>query len=121
MKPTAINLTEKLTHVTEHWSPRIVAQMNDYQFKLTKLQGDFVWHRHTDTDEVFIVLAGEMRIDFRDGPVALHAGEMIVIPQMVEHKPYAEAECHVMLVEPAGTVNTGDAGGERTQTTEMWV
>ena len=121
MKPDAINLKAKLSQFTEQWSPRIVAQMNDYQFKLTKLQGDFVWHRHTDTDEVFIVIDGEMRIDFRDGPVALKAGEMIVIPKTVEHKPFSEKECHIMLVEPAGTVNTGDAGGDRTQTSEMWV
>jgi mannose-6-phosphate isomerase-like protein (cupin superfamily) len=94
--------------------------MNDYHFKLVKIQGDFVWHSHPDTDEVFIVLDGEFRLDFRDGAVTLRPGEMYVVPKGLEHKPYAERECHLMLVEPAGTVNTGDAGGERTAEAE-WV
>lgn len=115
-----VNLAEKLARITDQWSPKIVAQMNDTHFKLVKLQGDFVWHSHPETDEVFIVLEGELRIDFRDGAATLGKGEMIVVPRTVEHKPHAEEECHVMLVEPAGTPNTGDAGGERTAEPE-WI
>jgi mannose-6-phosphate isomerase-like protein (cupin superfamily) len=111
---TVINLEEKLAKFTEQWSPKIIAQMNDYHFKIVKLQGEFVWHSHADTDETFIVLEGELGIDFRDGPVTLKKGEMIVIPKGVEHKPFAKEECQVMLVEPAGTPNTGDEGGDRT-------
>ena len=121
MTHTPINLTQKLATFSDHWSPKIIAQMNDYHFKLAKLQGDFVWHRHADTDEVFLVIQGSMQIDFRDGCVELGAGEMVVVPKGVEHKPWAEKECHVLLVEPAGTVNTGDAGGERTTKNEVWV
>lgn len=114
MKRTAINLADKLAKFSEHWSPKIVARMNDYEFKLVKLQGEFVWHSHADTDEVFIVLDGEMILHFRDGDVRLRAGEMFVVPKGVEHKPSAAAECNVMLVETAGTVNTGDAVSDRT-------
>jgi mannose-6-phosphate isomerase-like protein (cupin superfamily) len=121
MKPPAINLSDKLSQFTDLWSPKIVAQMNDYHLKLTKFQGDFVWHSHPDTDEVFIVLKGEMRIDFRDGPVAVREGEMIVVPKEVEHKPYADEECHIMLIEPAGTPNTGDVGGDRTVDSPEWI
>ncbi|MDT7604016.1 MAG: hypothetical protein QOF61_2013 [Acidobacteriota bacterium] len=116
-----INLKAKLAKFSEHFSPRVVARMNDYEFKLAKLEGDFVWHSHAETDEVFIVLAGEMRIDLRDGSVTLRAGEMFVVPRGVEHKPYAAGECSLMLVEPAGTINTGDAGGERTAANDVWV
>lgn len=117
----AINFQEKLAKFSEHWSPKIIAQMNDYHFKLVKLQGHFTWHRHTDTDEVFLVLEGAMQIDFRDGRLALQAGEMCVVPQGVEHKPYADEECKVLLVEPAGTVNTGDAGGALTADNDVWI
>ncbi len=118
---TAINLEHKLSKFSEQWSPKIVAQMNDYHFKLVKLQGDFVWHDHEDTDEVFIVLDGEMTIHFRDGDVAVKRGEMFVIPKGVEHKTSARAECRAMLVETAGTVNTGDAGGDKTAPTDAWI
>ena len=114
MNHTAINLAQKLTQFSDHWSPKIVAQMNDYHFKLAKFQGEFVWHSHAETDEVFIVIDGHMSIDFRDGSVELKAGEMFVVPKGIEHKPVAEQECHVMLVEPAGTLNTGDTGGDLT-------
>jgi mannose-6-phosphate isomerase-like protein (cupin superfamily) len=116
-----VNFKDKLAKITEQWSPRIVAQLNDYHFKLVKLQGDFVWHSHADTDEVFIVLKGEMSIDFRDGTATLREGEMMVVPKGFEHKPRAEEECHVMLVEPAGTLNTGDVGGERTVLDPEWI
>ena len=116
-----INLHEKLARFSDHWSPKIIAQMNDYHFKLVKFQGDFVWHSHAETDEVFIVLDGEMGIEFRDGNVHLKAGEMFVVPKGVEHKPFAERECKIMLVEPAGTVNTGDAGGNLTAKDNIWI
>jgi mannose-6-phosphate isomerase-like protein (cupin superfamily) len=106
----AINLGEKLAKFHDHWAPRVIAEMNDYQFKLVKFQGEFVWHRHADTDEVFIVLRGAMEIAFRDGPVVVGAGEMFVIPRGREHITRAKSECHALLIEPRGVVNTGDAG-----------
>ena len=118
---TAINLREKFGRIAERWQPRVVAEMNDYQFKLAKIQGEFVWHAHPDTDEVFIVVDGQMTLEFRDGKVDLKAGEMYVVPRGVEHKPVAEQECAIMLVEPRGTVNTGDAGGERTAPNDVWI
>ena len=121
MNYTAINLKEKLGKFSELWSPKIIAQMNDYHFKLTRLQGEFVWHSHAETDEVFLILNGEMVIEFRDGRVALKAGEMFVVPRGVEHKPRAEHECQLMLIEPAGTRNTGDAQGEMTAEDNVWV
>jgi mannose-6-phosphate isomerase-like protein (cupin superfamily) len=116
-----INLKEKLAQFSDHWSPKIIAQMNDYHFKLVKFQGAFVWHRHDDTDEVFIVLDGKMSIDFKDGKVELKQGELFVVPKGVEHKPCAEKQCEIMLVEPAGTVNTGDTGGELTAEDNVWI
>ncbi|MBT2258792.1 cupin domain-containing protein [Priestia megaterium] len=107
MEYTPINLQEKLTKFTELWSPKVIAEINDYQFKLVKLQEDFVWHKHEDTDEVFMVIEGHLTIEFRDGEVKLNQGEMFVIPRNVEHKPYAESECKIMLVEPRGVINTG--------------
>src|SRR4051812_9325037 len=109
-----INFVQKLGLFAEHWQPKVVAEMNDYQFKLVKLQGDFVWHDHQDTDEAFIVLEGRLRIDFRDGAVLVSAGEMFVVPKGVEHKPFAEAEVKLLLIEPRDVPNTGEAGGERT-------
>ncbi len=106
MASDKINLKEKLSKFSEHWSPRIIAEMNDYQFKLVKIKGDFVWHNHDNTDEVFIVLEGEMKIEFKDKTVELKEGEIFVVPKGVEHKPYAEKECKIMLVEPKGVVNT---------------
>lgn len=116
-----IDFSDKLALLSQHWSPRVVAEMNDYQFKLVKLQGAFVWHRHADTDEVFIVLDGNMSIEFRDGVVALSAGQMHVVPKGVEHRPVAEQECSVLLVEPRGVVNTGDAGGAYTADNNVWI
>ena len=120
MTPAPINLADKLATFTERWSPRVVAQMNDYQFKLVKLEGDFVWHRHDETDEVFIVLAGEMEVGFRDRSVLVRAGEMLVVPKGVEHITRAMRECHAMIVEPRGVVNTGDAGGSLTAPNDVW-
>ncbi len=116
-----INFADKFSRFGEHWSPRVIAEMNDYQFKLVKVQGEFVWHQHEDTDEVFIVIDGELVLRFRDGEVRLRAGEMYVVPKGVEHQPFAERECQVMLVEPRGVVNTGDAGGVLTAKNDVWV
>ena len=121
MELKAINLQEKLAKFSDHWSPKIIAQMNNYHFKLVKLQGDFVWHKHENTDEVFIVLDGEMFIEFRDGKVELKQGELFVVPKGVEHKPNAKKECEIMLVEPAGTINTGDTGGDLTAEDNVWI
>jgi mannose-6-phosphate isomerase-like protein (cupin superfamily) len=104
-----INFADRLARINEHWSPRVIAELNDYQFKLVKLQGDFVWHSHADTDEAFVVVEGAMSIEFRDGQVDLSAGEMFVVPRGKEHKPHARDECKVLLIEPRGVVNTGDA------------
>ena len=117
----AISFAAKLALIHEHWSPRVIAEMNDVQFKLVKLQGEFVWHAHDDTDEVFIVLEGSMRLEFRDRVVALATGEMFVVPKGVEHRPVAGHECSVMLVEPRGVVNTGAAGGEYTAPNDVWI
>jgi mannose-6-phosphate isomerase-like protein (cupin superfamily) len=119
--PKAVNLAEKLAKFDEHWAPRVVAEMNDYQFKLVKLEGDFVWHRHEDTDEVFIVIKGEMEIGFRDGTVRVGAGEMFVVPKGREHITRARAECHALIVEPRGVVNTGDAASDLTARNDVWV
>ena len=116
-----INFEEKLALFRDHWAPKIVAQMNDYQLKLVKIQGEFVWHSHADTDEVFIVLDGRMRIELRDGGVDLGPGEMFVVPKGVEHKPSAPDECRILLVEPNGVVNTGDAGGAKTAPNDVWI
>lgn len=121
MPYTPINLHEKFAAFSEHWSPKIIAQMNDYHFKLVKIQGEFVWHTHTDTDEVFIVLEGEMTIRFRDGEVILRAGEMFVVPKCLEHRPFAQQECKIMLVEPAGTINTGEVQSDLTAQDGVWV
>lgn len=121
MKYEALNLKEKLSLFNEQWSPRVIAEMNDYQFKVAKLHGDFVWHDHKDTDETFIVLEGDLRIDFRDGAVQLSEGEMFVVPRGVEHKPYAENEVKVLLIEPRGVINTGDTTGELTANNDVWV
>ena len=117
---TAINLSEKLAQFSEHWSPRVVAELNDYQFKVVKLQGEFVWHTHQETDEAFIVINGEMEIGFRDGDVRLCAGEMYVVPKGVEHITRASGECHALIIEPRGVLNTGDAGGALTARNDVW-
>lgn len=117
----AINLHKKFASLEEQWQPKVVAEMNDYQFKIVKLQGDFIWHDHKDTDETFLVVEGDLRIDFRDGAVHLSAGEMFVVPKGVEHKPYAEREVKLLVIEPRGVLNTGHAGGERTAQNDVWV
>ena len=120
-KPVSINFDQKLSLFTDHWSPKVIAEMNDYQFKIVKIKGDFVWHDHADTDETFIVLEGTLRIDFRDGAVTLKEGEMYVVPKGVEHKPYAENEVKMLLIEPKGVLNTGHEGGDRTAVNDVWI
>lgn len=120
-RPTSnakVNFAEKFALFSQRWLPKSVAQMNDYEFKRVRIQGDFVWHKHDDTDKVFIVLEGQMRIDFRDGPGHLGSGELFVVPKNVEHKPFAAEECKLLLVGPVGVVNTRDAGGELTAKVE---
>lgn len=121
MEYRSINFKEKLNSFDDLWSPRVVAEMNNYQLKLVKVKGDFVWHDHPDTDETFIVLEGELRIDFRDGAVTVGEGEMFVVPKGTEHKPYAEREARVLLIEPCGVVNTGNVQGERTARNDAWI
>lgn len=116
----AINFDDKLATFDEHWRPRVVAEMNDYQFKVVKIKGEFVWHDHADTDETFVVLKGRLRIEYRDGSVTLGPGEMVVVPKGVAHKPVAEDEAHVMLIEPRGVVNTGETGGDMTAQNDVW-
>jgi mannose-6-phosphate isomerase-like protein (cupin superfamily) len=116
-----ISFAAKFAKFSETFQPKIVAQMNDYHFKLARVEGDFVWHSHPETDEAFIVIDGELRIDFRDGSVNLGPGEMFVVPKGKEHKPFAARECRIMLIEPAGTVNTGDVGGDRTAPSDAWI
>ncbi|REL36348.1 cupin domain-containing protein [Thalassotalea euphylliae] len=121
MSFTAINFKEKFDKFAEQWSPRVIAEMNDYQFKLAKVEGEFVWHQHSDTDEVFIVISGTLTIEFRDGKVTLQAGEMYVVPKGVEHKPVAQSECQIMLVEPKGVVNTGEETSDLTAENDVWI
>lgn len=118
---TAINLAAKYALFNEQWAPKVIAQMNDYQFKVVKIEGDFIWHSHADTDETFIVLEGDLRIDFRDGAVKIGQGEMYVVPRGVEHKPYAHQEVRLLLIEPCGVLNTGAEGGERTAVNDVWI
>jgi mannose-6-phosphate isomerase-like protein (cupin superfamily) len=118
---TPINFRDKLEKFSDYWSPKIVAEMNDYQFKLVKLQGEFVWHDHKHTDEVFIVLSGAMDIEFRDGVARVGAGEMFVVPKGKEHRTRAADECHALVIEPRGVVNTGDAGGALTAANDVWI
>ena len=117
----SINILEKFSKFQEAYSPRVVAEMNDYQFKLVRVKGEFVWHDHPDTDEVFIVIEGCLNIEFRDGVVTLESGEMFVIPKGIEHKPTATSECKIMIIEPKGVVNTGDSGTELTAENDVWV
>ena len=123
----SIDLVGKIALIDGHWQPRVVAEMNDYQFKVVKVEGEFLWHSHADTDETFIVLDGELRIDVRGGPagdtaIVLRAGQMAVVPKGVEHKPCASAEVKLLLIEPRGVANTGEgAAGDRTVENDQWI
>ncbi len=114
MAPETVDLSAKLSAFSERWSPKVVARLNDYEIKVAKLEGEFVWHSHADTDELFLVVDGQLTIEFRDGQARLGPGQLIVVPRGVEHRPVADGEVHAVLVEPAGVVNTGDAGGPLT-------
>lgn len=117
-----INFAHKFALFTEQWQPKVIAEINDYQFKIVRLQGDFVWHSHVDTDEAFLVLEGSLRIDFRDGQVTLNSGELFIVPKGVEHKPFAEREVKLLLIEPRGVPNTGDLEtGSRTAPSDVWI
>ena len=116
-----INFEEKLSKFSDFWSPKVIAEMNDYQFKLVKIQGEFVWHNHDHTDEVFIVLEGNMNIEFEDKKIHLKEGEMYVVPKGIIHKPYAESECKIMIIEPRGVVNTGEIKGDLTASNDVWI
>jgi mannose-6-phosphate isomerase-like protein (cupin superfamily) len=122
MEYSPINLSQKLSLFEGTWQPKVIAEMNDYQFKLAKLQGEFVWHQHEDTDETFIVLKGVLTIDFRDGSVEIAAGEMFVVPKGVEHRPWSADEVQVMLIEPRGVTNTGSSDdNDLTASSDVWI
>ena len=116
-----INLQEKLSLFSEHWTPKIIQELNDYQIKLVKIEGEFVWHDHPDTDELFLVIEGSMEIEFEEHTMLLNAGEMCVVPKGVKHKPSAKNECKVMLIEPRGVINTGDNKGDLTAKNDVWI
>ncbi|WAC90193.1 cupin domain-containing protein [Mycobacterium sp. Aquia_213] len=119
MTNTRVDLAEKLNLLSEYWSPKTVAQLNDYEIKVVKIQGEFVWHSHQDTDELFLVLSGRLTIQLRDRNIVLEPGQLFVVPRRVEHCPIAhEGEVHAVLIEPMGTANTGDAGGPLAATRE---
>jgi mannose-6-phosphate isomerase-like protein (cupin superfamily) len=119
LKP--VNIEEKFTLFTEHWSPKVIAKINDYLVKIGKLQGDFVWHTHAETDELFIINKGILRVDFRDGQVFLSKGELLVVPKGVEHRTHADQECELIMFEPETTLNTGDAAGAMTVEQLDWI
>lgn len=110
----SVNLSEKFAAIDEYWSPRIVGELNDFHAKIVKLKGEFIWHHHENEDELFLVVKGKMRLELRDGDVEVKAGEFIVVPRGVEHRPVADEETHVLLFEPATTLNTGNVRNERT-------
>ena len=118
---TPINLQSKFALFSEHWSPKVIAEMNDYQFKLVKIKGEFTWHEHKYTDEAFIVIEGSMGIKFKDRTIELNDGEMIVVRKAEQHKPFATEECKVLIVEPQGVVNTGDSDGDLTSENDVWI
>ena len=121
MLANKINLKEKYSKFNQHWSPKVIAEMNDYQFKLVKIQGEFIWHDHKDTDETFLVIEGEMTIEFKNGKIDLSEGEMYIVPKGVEHKPYSKKECKILIIEPKGIINTGDKKGELTAKEDVWI
>jgi mannose-6-phosphate isomerase-like protein (cupin superfamily) len=118
MSEDVVDLSEMFDRFSEHWSPKRVARLNDYEVKLVKIQGDFVWHAHDDTDELFLVIDGQLTIQLRDRDIVLGPGQLFVVPQGVEHRPRADGEVKALLIEPTGVVNTGDAGGDLTAIVE---
>jgi mannose-6-phosphate isomerase-like protein (cupin superfamily) len=118
---SAVNIDSKFRKIPGYWSPKIIAQMNDYHIKLARVKGEFTRHRHADTDETFIVFKGELTIEIGDRRVRLREGDLFVVPKGVEHRPIAQEECYIMLIEPAGTINTGNSGGELTAPDGEWI
>ena len=116
-----VNLAQKASLIEQQWSPRVVAEMNDYQFKVVRIEGEFVWHSHPETDEAFLVLEGILRIDLAQGCVHVHPGELYVVPRGVEHRTAANGETKIMMIEPRGVLNTGHEGGERTALNDVWI
>ena len=116
-----INLDEKFEMFNEYWTPKIIAELNDYQIKIVKVEGDFVWHDHSDTDEFFFVIEGTLFIEFESETMELNAGELYVVPKGVQHRPFAHGECKVMLIEPRGVVNTGEASSDLTASNDVWI
>ncbi len=116
-----VNLKEKLSLFNEHWTPKIVGELNGQQVKLAKLKGEFIWHSHADEDELFMIIKGQLKIEFRDRMVELSEGEMIIVPKGVEHRPIADEEVHVMLFEPAATKHTGAIEHELTKKELDWI
>ena len=116
-----INLKSKFQEFTDQWSPKVIEEMNDYQFKLVKIENDFTWHKHDDTDETFLVIEGKMGIEFEDQTIELSEGEMIVVPKGIKHKPYADKEAKIMIIEPKGVTNTGDVTNDFTAENDKWV
>ena len=126
--PESISIRSKLQQVQQQWTPKVIAQVNENLVKIAKLQGDFIWHQHDDTDEMFLVVSGELNLDFRDAASnpnvttrTLRQGEMLVVPKGVQHRPHAEEECHVIMIELTGVRNTGDVGGPRTAAIDDWL
>ena len=116
-----INFKSKFSKFTDQWSPKVIAEMNDYQFKLVKIKDDFIWHKHDDTDEVFIVMEGQIFIEFENETVEINEGEMIVIPKGTEHKPFSKKETKVMIIEPKGVTNTGNKRDKLTAPNNTWI
>ena len=116
-----INLKSKFKKFSDQWAPKVVEEMNDYQFKLVKIENDFTWHKHIDTDETFLVIEGKMGIEFEDETVELNEGEMLVVPKGKKHKPFADKEAKIMLIEPKGVTNTGDVSNDLTAKNDQWI
>ena len=120
-KNVKINFQAKLKKFSDHWSPKVIAELNDYQFKLVKIKGDFIWHNHESTDEAFVVLNGKIYIEFEDKIEEIKRGEMIIVPKGIKHKPYAKKEANIMIIEPKGIVNTGEKIDKLTAPNDDWV
>ncbi|MFJ4604292.1 cupin domain-containing protein [Pseudomonas atacamensis] len=116
-----VNLAHKASLIEHQWSPRVVAEMNDYQFKVVRIEGEFIWHSHPETDEAFLVLEGTLRIDLLEGCVYVNPGELYVVPRGVEHRTAAQGEAKLMMIEPRGILNTGHEDGERTALNDVWI
>ena len=122
VKIKKINITQKLKKISEFWSPKVIAEMNDYQFKLAKVKNEFVWHKHEDTDETFFIVNGQLTIELKKmEKIILNKGDMVVIPKGIEHKPIANEECEIMLIEPKKTINTGNVKNQMTTKNDQWI